>query len=111
MKSGDLKYIVEIVSSLPEQLPSGHYTPAGTTVCQGFAAVRGVKALDGVQQGAEQYSETIEVTMRWRDGIDASMRVKWGGRLYEIERVDPVPYERQYRRIWAHSLRKHGGMA
>lgn len=71
------------------------------------ASVRGVKGLEAVEMGAAQVSETLEFTIRWRE-IDTSMVIVYKGKQYEIERADPAPYEGQYRRIWAHSVRGEG---
>ena len=106
--SRDLRHPIEIVTDLPGETEGGHLVPGEAVVCKLCAGIRAVKGQDVLDQGAVQQSETLEFTMRWREGLDTSMRVKWGGRLYEIERIDPVPHQRIWMRIWAHSLRRVG---
>ena len=72
-------------------------------VCQTFAAVRGLKASDQVIRDAEQHVESAEFTIRWRDGLDSSMTIRYRERDWEIERVELTPYEGQFMRIWATS--------
>lgn len=108
MKSGDLVHAITIISDLPTQSPSGHYVPGSHVVCRALSSIRGVRGKDTLEQATEQQSETLEFTTRWRPDVDTAMIVEWRGTRYEIERVDPVPYERQFMRIWAHSLRKVG---
>lgn len=98
---GVLKYPIE-VRKVHRTIVNGSYQDdVPVRVAAMFAAVRGVKASEQTLRDAEQHVETVEFTTRWRDDLDSSMHVHWQGRDYEIERMDPVPYKRLYRRIWA----------
>lgn len=78
-------------------------------VCSPSAAVRGVKGSDQTMRDAEQHVETVEFTIRWRDGLNSAMRIKWHDQDYEIERLEPTPYQGLYRRIWATCTAGVGG--
>lgn len=105
---GMLRYPIELHARDLYADASGYTQDAGGCHIETSAHVRGVKALEGVEAGAEQITETLEFTIRWRSDLDTSMLVRHRGRDYEIERIDPTPYEGRYRRIWAHSIRGVG---
>lgn len=102
INAGKLKHAVTIRKTPRTKGAGGHYVRGEPVpVATVLAAVRGLKATDQVIRDAEQTVESAEFTIRWRTDIDSSMEILYGGRVWEIERLDLTPFEGQFRRIWA----------
>jgi SPP1 family predicted phage head-tail adaptor len=101
MNPGDLRYLIQIVRPVRRKNEqTGAYEKEEVPVCQVRAAVKGVKGSEGVTAGAEQYTETIQFTIRWRADLSGGMAILWRNKRYEIERIEPVPTDGVYRRIY-----------
>jgi len=102
MDPGSLIHRITISSSEPKIDPETlGYTPGDPKICSVRAAVKGMRASEGLIAGAERLNQLLQFTLRWRSGLDTSMVITWQGQDYDIEYIDPTPFERNYMRIRA----------
>lgn len=102
MNPGELKHGIVISAPTPELDPKTlGYVPGARTVFDGRAAVKGMRMGEEVAAGAERLNQMIQFTIRWRSDLDTSMSIRYQGRDYGIEYIDPTPFDRCYMRIRA----------
>lgn len=65
----------------------GGATVTWSDVATVFANVQPLVGQEAVVSRQLQDSLTHKVTMRWRGGVKAAMRLKWGTRLFNIREV------------------------
>ena len=83
--------IQQLATGSPDVFPSGEPDAAWTDVKTVWAAIEPLRGREllAAQQIASEVSGTI--TIRYRAGVTAGMRVKFGTRLYDIlAPVDPM---------------------
>lgn len=89
MRAGRLRHLVDIERETrpTDTDDSGGYRPGWETVVQTWASIEPLRGTESVlaQQLEEQRSHKI--TIRYYPGIDASMRIKWQGRIFNIRSV------------------------
>lgn len=73
---------------------TGVYTSTWADLATVWADVYEVMGGETWAQGLNIEKRPISVTFRWRDDIDADMRVVWRGRTYRIVR-GPIELERR----------------
>lgn len=96
---GELKHQIAVIVPARTRDANGHYATAAAKEIPLHAAVRAVKASDALEYGAARALETLQFIVRWRTGLTTDMRVRWRGRTYDIESIDPTPFAGGYMRI------------
>lgn len=96
---GELRYLIAVIEPERVRDANGHYRTTAAREIFLHAAVRAVKAADVLADGAERAQETLQFIVRWRTDLNTDMSVKWRGRLYAIESIDPTPFAGGYMRI------------
>lgn len=98
MRNGKLRYRVELQKQVATRSPtSGAQPVTWETVDTVWAAIEPLSVREFIQSGASQSAVTTRVVIRFIEGIDASWRVVYGSRIYNIEGVLPDPkYGRHY---------------
>jgi SPP1 family predicted phage head-tail adaptor len=81
---GALRRRVIVQAPLPQPDDAGGATTVWTTVAAVFARITWVSGLERWRAGRFEQAARIEAEMRWRDGINAGMRLTDGARHYEI---------------------------
>lgn len=86
MKAGELRHRVSIQANQDIQDPdTGAMTPAWVEIGKAWAAIEPLSAREFISAQAVQSKVTTRITMRYRDGITAAMRLVHNGRIYNIE--------------------------
>lgn len=78
--------------------------PLGTAITQAWsdwlaaepAEVVPLSGREFIQAGGKHAAVTARITIRWRPGVDATMRVLFDGGIYNIEAVLPDPSGRRW---------------
>lgn len=93
MKAGRLRHRVRI-ESFQEQRDSsgeviqdpqtGEIARAWTLVAEVWAAVEPLSAREFIASAATQAATTVRITIRYRENLDASMRLNHNGKVYNI---------------------------
>lgn len=87
---GELNKRVTIISSTPDS--SGDFDRAADRIiCTCWASIAPVRGREYYDAGAKRAEGIIKITIRYRPGIDATCRVKYGNHIYELNSppVDP----------------------
>lgn len=86
MKAGDLRHRVSIQQDQSTQDPvSGDMTQEWIEVGKAWAAIEPLSAREFIAAQASQSKVTTRITIRYRAGIDHTMRLVHNGRIYNIE--------------------------
>lgn len=92
MRSGKLRHRVVIEKPGQTQDPAtGEMMPGWAPVATVWAAIEPLSAREFIAAQAGQSEITARVTIRYRPGIDATMRIIHRGRVYNIHGVLPDP--------------------
>lgn len=88
--SGKLRHRVQIQRPVPEQdLQTGEPITDWQAVADTWADISPVSGREFLAAGAEQSEVRAKITIRHRDGVDATMRVVYRGLYYAIHAVLP----------------------
>ena len=98
---GELRYEIEVVAPERVRDENGHYRTTDAKSVRLRAAIRAVRAADVFEDGAARARETIQCIVRYRRDLNTDMEIRWRGRRYEIESIDPTPFASGYMRIRA----------
>ena len=84
IEAGKLRHRVDFERRADVQDPTtGEVTPAWATVVSGVpAAIEDVSVREFIAGQALQSQVTTRIVIRYRSGLDASMRIKHGSRIY-----------------------------
>lgn len=84
MNAGRLNSRIIIQRRVEKTAPSGQTVGSWVDLCAVWAQVECTdsKTLDG--DGYTQHEGLYRFYIRWRPGLDANMRIKWGGRLFTL---------------------------
>lgn len=98
MKAGRLRHRVRIESledlrdssgEVIQDPQTGEITRAWVLVTEVWAAVEPLSAREFIQSAATQSAVTVRITIRYREDLDASMRLLHNGRVYQIAGLLP----------------------
>lgn len=89
LKAGRLRHRIRIEQPGYVQDPAtGEMLPGWSTFADAVpAAVEDLSVRDFIAAGAEQSEVTTRITIRYREGVTATMRAIWRGRVYSIKGV------------------------
>lgn len=86
MKAGDLRHRVSIQQDQAVQdLESGDMTRSWVETGKAWAAIEPLSAREFIAAQASQSKVTTRITIRYRAGINHTMRLAHNGRIYNIE--------------------------
>ena len=99
MKAGDLRHPVTLIR--PDTTLGDHRrrSTEWTDVCTVYAAKSDVSGREFYAAHAVNAEDTVTFTIRWRDDIDTTWRVRHGGITYNILEVNHLGYMRDYLRL------------
>lgn len=88
MRAGDLRHRVELQRPVFSQDPvTGEMTPAWVEVAKIYAAIESLSARDFLAAAAAQSKVSARIVIRYRAGIDPTMRIVYRDKIYNIEGV------------------------
>lgn len=87
IEAGKLSHRVQIQRQVVAQNSSGDVTVTWATLATVWAAIEPLSAREFVQSASDQNKIVARVTVRYRSGIEPSMRVVHGQKLYNITGV------------------------
>lgn len=85
--SGKLRHRVSLQELVSDRDSEGVLQPSWVEIDQVWAAVEPLSAREFVQAGADQSEVSARITIRYRTGVTAGMRVVHRGKLYNIRGV------------------------
>lgn len=92
MRAGTLRHKVTIQKPVSTQNPNtGAQTITWQEVAQVWASVEPLSVREFIAAKAGQSEVGARIVMRYRSGIDATMRILYRGQIYNIEGVLPDP--------------------
>lgn len=91
MRVGALRHLVEIQSLSSTIDGNGDTVQAWTPVAQVYAEIAPLSAREFIASQAIQSAVTTRITIRYRAGVLASMRLVHGDTIYNIAGVLPDP--------------------
>ena len=109
IKAGDLRHPVDLMK--PVTTTGEHNRRSTSFVKQAtvYAAKSDVSGREFFQAHAVNAEDIVTFTIRWRDDIDTTWRVKHGAETYGILEVNHLGYMRDYLRLKCRSV-KGGGV-
>nr|WP_124428928.1 phage head closure protein [Pseudomonas sp. R2-37-08W] len=88
MRAGDLRHRVELQRPVFSQDPvTGEMTPAWVGVAGIYAAIESLSARDFLAAAAGQSKVSARIVIRYRAGVDPTMRIVHRDKIYNIEGV------------------------
>lgn len=96
VRSGQLTTPLRIQAPETATDPLGQPIEGWTDVAMVWGDIRHLGGLEAIKAGAVTSSVSASIRIRWRTGIDASMRLLADGRVYGIKAVMPDMRGRQY---------------
>ena len=90
--SGDLRHRVQLQRQVDTQdAATGAVIVGWSTIANPWAQIRPMSAREFMQSAANQSEVRGYITIRYRGGVDASMRIVHRGKYYNIFGVIPDP--------------------
>ena len=96
MRAGQLTRSITIERKGSGTDDVGFPSAAPETVATAWANIRYLSGSEAIKGGAETSMAKVSIRIRYRTGIDAGMRVKYGATVYEIHAVLPDEQRREY---------------
>lgn len=88
MRAGDLRHRVELQRPVFSQDPvTGEMTPSWVVVAEIYAAIESLSARDFLAAAAAQSKVSARIVIRYRAGVDSTMRIVYRDKTYNIEGV------------------------
>lgn len=90
MRAGELRHRVELQRPEFNQDPvTGEMTPTWLEVAKLYASIEPLSARDFIAASAAQSKVSARLLIRYRAGVDSTMRIIHRGKIYNIEGVLP----------------------
>ena len=99
IKAGDLRHPVTLIRPDTTLGEHNRRSTAWHEVATVMAAKSDVSGREFYQAHAVNAEDTVTFTIRWRDDIDTTWRVRHGGTTYGILEVNHLGYMRDYLRL------------
>lgn len=107
MKAGQLRHRITIERKTITQDNTGAMTETWSEFATVWAQVSPLSAREAMQAAALNSTQTARMIIRWRDDLDATMRIKYRGEIYEIEGlIEDMNSGREYLTIPVHKVRQ-----
>lgn len=97
MQAGKLRHRITIEQKTITQDNTGAMVEEWNELATVWAQVSPLSAREAMQAAALNSTQTARMIIRWRDDLDATMRIKYRGEIYEIEGlIEDVNSGREY---------------
>lgn len=100
LDAGELGHRIDLLRPERSQDSSGDPVTTWATAARNVAAkVRPIGGREYQQARQTVAATTYEITIRWRTDIESDWRVRWMGRLLDIEAIPPTEGRRDALRV------------
>lgn len=89
MQAGKLNQIITIECLVEGRDEFGGVVPEWVAVCKPYAHVRFINGREYSRQDVQLSEVTVSFRIRQRKGLDETMRVRFGGEIYQVSAVLP----------------------
>lgn len=104
MKIGDLRHRITLQKCISIVDEEGFATQTWQDVATVWAAVENLYGREYWQAAAIQAENTVKFTIRYRNDIDHTMRIKLKDKLYNIIFIDNIKYQNKFIEIKAQEV-------
>lgn len=111
IKAGDLKHPVTLQKPTRSTDAKGKPITTYTDVITVYADKSDVSGREFYAAQAYHAEDTVTFTIRWRDELKDTWRVKHGGVIYEINEINHLGYMQDFMRLKCKALAGQGGAA
>lgn len=87
MRSGELKNSIELQAQVRTPDGLGGFTTSWLTVATVWAAIWPLKGQESIEGGRTVAAITHQIRIRYRRGVSAAMRIKFGNKYFSIQSV------------------------
>jgi len=88
VRAGNLRHLITIQRRADVQDPNtGAMTPGWEDVTETWASIEPLSVRDFISAGSNQSEISARIVIRYRSGIDSSMRILEGNRIFDIKGV------------------------
>lgn len=108
IKAGDLRHPITLQRPRTGTNDKGKRVTEWDDVAIVYAAKSDVSGREFYQALAFHAEDTVTFTMRWRDDIDPTWRVKHGAAVYNILEVNHLGYMRDFMRLKCKAVQGEG---
>ena len=106
--SGALRHRITIKEKVSTIDDRGFAEESWTPVCTVWAAAENLRGREYFAAAAVQAEHTVRFTLRYRSGLDTTMRIVFGDSEYTITHIDPVEYRKTFLEILAVEVDRGG---
>ena len=106
--SGDLRHRITIKEKTTSIDEEGFSQEVWAPVCTVWDRAENLRGREYFEAAAVQAERTVRFAIRYRDGLDTSMRIDFDGREYSITHLDHVEYRGAYMEILAMEVTQSG---
>lgn len=108
MSGGELRHRITIKERVSTTDSRGFQSASWQDVCTVWAAAENLRGREFFAAAAVQAERTVKFTIRYREGIDPTMRIVFGDKTYNITGVDHGQYRKRYLEIRAMEVEPSG---
>ena len=108
IKSGDLRHPVDLYKPTTTTGEHNRRNTIFGKVARVYASRNDVSGREFFQAHAVNAEDIVTFTIRWRDDIDTTWRVKHGTEFYNILEINHLGYMRDYIRLKCRNVRGGG---
>ena len=101
MKIGEFKHRIKIVKPVIQINDNGFEVETYETYKTLWAKVTNLHGKEYFEAATIQKEKTVKFIFRAIAGIDETMKIDFGGKLYDITFIDNIKYENKYMEIKA----------
>ena len=91
----ELRHPIEIVKAISTRI-NGEMVPHDDTVCNCYAAVQDAGSSEFFAAAATQFTDVVNFTIRWQEGISPGMVVVYAGRRHSIMQVSRLSHRQDF---------------
>ncbi|WP_042833204.1 phage head closure protein [Thermoanaerobacter sp. YS13] len=96
MNIGDMRHRIILQKKVDITDADGFTTQQWQDVATVWAAVENLSGREYWQAAAVQAENTVKFTIRYRQDLDTSMRIKFRDKYYNIIAIDNIKYRNEY---------------
>lgn len=108
IKAGDLRHPVTLLRPVRSVSEKGRPLTAWEAAADVYAAIGDVSGREFYEAQAYHAENTVTFTLRWRDDLDATWRIRHHGQVYEIIEVNHLGYKYDFLRLKTRALQGEG---
>jgi len=91
----ELRHPIEVVKVVSARV-NGEMVPHDETVCNCYAAIQDAGSSEYYAAAAAQFTDVVNFTIRWQEGISPGMVVIYGGRRHSVVQVSRLGHRQDF---------------